>query len=581
MRPSRTLVLFFCTVLQASAAILAEWNFNSDSIDDDAATGSLAVSQGEGSFALLSATATFGSVGRGATSDPAPSDNTQLSMRGLPKMDEANKSAGVELSYSTVGFEQISLSWDQYNSRTASRYWRVQYSIDGFTWNDHRVITNASASRWQRFTVNLSDVPMLNDVSFATIRIAQEFESTATGAGRDAYAAVDPDANYSTAGSCWLDMITISGRPIGETNSIPTIEQIADIQLDLGETSPGISIALFDKETPPEQLAATALSSNEEIATVESLELNGTNRVLVLRAISIGEAVIAIQVVDQNGDSSEMTFTVRVVSVTETPNFFAAWNFNSAPPDDDVATGAFEPSIGLGQFQVLATDNLSFGSVGQSRTSDPAELDDSMLRLSGFPPQGTGEATCGIEIFASTAGRSNITLVWDQYNSSSASRYWLVQYTTNAAEFIDFALVTNSAASSWTRARAIHFQDVAGVNDNPHFGIRLVSEFGPEGEFVAAGRDSNYSPVGTLWLDMLGFTGDPLRIDVTPPQLRITLAREIKISWPITAPDYHLESRQPSESEWVPVNAELVETGTEFQVRLDAADASRLFRLRK
>ena len=178
----------------------------------------------------------------------------------------------------------------------------------------------------------------------------------------------------------------------------------------------------------------------------------GTNRSVTVRAGNVGTASVTIRATDEDGAFAEMNFNATVLPKTsEQPfptNIISLWDFNSFVADADPLTGTLLPAIGNGIFNVIGTENLQFGSVGQSRTSDPDGSDNSMLRLGSFPTQGSGNKTAGVELSASTVGQGNISVVWDQYNSATASRFWRVQFTTNGTDFIDHALVTNSTASS-------------------------------------------------------------------------------------------------------------------------------------
>lgn len=564
--------------------ILAEWNFNSTFNDGDISTGNVLPSRGDGTLTLVEGlNSVLGSVAGGKTSDPALSDNSQMRITRLPPIDEENKGAAIEFTLPTMGYENLILAWDQYNSATASRYWRVQYTRDGFAWIDHAVVANTNASAWNRFRVSFDALPV-NNRPYLGIRIAPEFENTATGSGEGRYAAVKEGSTYSAAGSWWLDMISISGRQIGTTNSLPNVTPMADLILEESSESGAIEFTIFDSETAPDALLIFASSSHTNVAAGFSLNGADTNRSVSFRGGAPGEAWVTIRVTDEEGESAETTFKVTVLpkgTDTEEPveNFFLLWDFNSLASDADPATGTLLPALGTGGLRIAGTENHSFGSVGQSRTSDPEEADNSMLRLGSFPAQGNGNQSAGVELKASTAGLRNIRLVWDQYNSATASRFWRVQYTTNGTDFIDHALTTNSTPSTWLRQRKVSFENVAGVSDNPFFGIRLVSEWGMDGTYRAAGETSNYSTAGTLWLDMLGIAGE--RITAAPPAIRVRFDGQLRISWPLIARDFALETKTELASAWAAAEGERTETGAEVEVIIPAGERWQLFRLRQ
>ena len=106
----------------------------------------------------------------------------------------------------TLGFENLALSWDQYNSRTASRFWRVQYTTNGTTWIDHQSVINTNASSWVRFHVSFDGVS-LDNRSYLSIRLVPEFESTATGAGAEMRQAMGIAVAMGMAGVTLLGLL--------------------------------------------------------------------------------------------------------------------------------------------------------------------------------------------------------------------------------------------------------------------------------------------------------------------------------------------------------------------------------------
>jgi hypothetical protein len=577
-------VAVLCSGVSSIAAVIAEWNFNSVLEDGDSATGSSLASRGDATLTFTGGVNTsFGSVGGGATSDPAL-DNSQVRVSRLPAAGLNNKGAGVELTFSSKGYENLALSWDHYNSATASRYWRVQYSTDGSEWIDHELIVNTNASKWTRRTVSFAAVPTVNDRSPLRLRIVAEFELTALGSGVAGYVAVGESSNYGTAGTWWIDMVTISGRVLGAMNSVPMVTAPGDIVMEEGGESEPISFEISDAESSPEAMVVTAVSSNPAVITNLTLSGTGPSRSVVLHAGSVGQATITIRATDEEGHFADASFTVSVIpKESEEPvvgSFVALWNFNGVPADADSASGTLDAAVGRGELRVIGTESYSFGSVSQGRTSDSAAADNSMLRLAGFPAQGTSNKTTGVEITVSIVAMSNIGLVWDQYNSATASRFWRVQYTTNGIDFIDHARITNATASTWTRRRSVSFGDLSDAANNPAFAIRLVSEFGAEEEFVAVNDASNYSTAGTLWLDMIGITGEVQPIEI--PNLGVALNSEgLVLSWPGAARDFVLELKDAIVEPWRAAELAPNESDGKFEVKMEVQGAARFFRLRK
>lgn len=216
------------------------------------------------------------------------------------------------------------------------------------------------------------------------------------------------------------------------------------------------------------------------------------------------------------------------------------WDFNSPAGAEDFqpTTGTVSPSLGGGgPARTIGGLTNRFGSVAGGATSDPNTLDNSQWRVGGdatSPAPGTRNKETGVEFPASTAGFRNIRVSWDQQNSATASRYWRWQYTVDGTHWIDHTVVTAAHAGPdanglgtplWQVGLATDLSQVAGVADNPSFALRLVSEFestatgAGQAGYVANRPENNYGMAGTLWLDMVTVTGDPLDPANQPPQV--------------------------------------------------------------
>lgn len=186
----------------------------------------------------------------------------------------------------------------------------------------------------------------------------------------------------------------------------------------------------------------------------------------------------------------------------------ARWDFNSVPPDTDATTGTLEPAAGVGTARLVGGVTGSF--TASNGSGDPAP-DNSNWRVTTWPAQGTGNKQHGIEFRVSTAGASNLVMMWDQRNSNTASKYARIQYTTNGADFIDYQVVT-MPAETWINGQAVSFLGGPGVDDNPRFAVRILTEFqstatgsGPAA-YATSNPGSTYGPAGTLRFDRVEFS---------------------------------------------------------------------------
>src|SRR5215472_1062348 len=133
----KTLILSILLILstRVHSDIIAQWTFNSTTPDGDMATGTLVPSTGQGTAVLVGGTtSTFAT---GCTNDPAATDNSGWNAASFPSQGTSNKLAGVQFNVSTLGYSDIIVRWDHRVSSSASKYCRLQYSVDGATWLDY------------------------------------------------------------------------------------------------------------------------------------------------------------------------------------------------------------------------------------------------------------------------------------------------------------------------------------------------------------------------------------------------------------------------------------------------------------
>ncbi len=171
-------LLYPARVVQAE--IVAQWNFTSRPPDGSTSTGALSPSVGLGTAIPIGGiTSSFSS---GSAADPEP-DNTAWHTTSYPGAATNNRTAGVQFSVDTSGYTNVWLSWAQRHSDTASRYCRLLYTVDGYTWLEGRVIEMTTGGVWSNVVADLGAVAgAANNPAFG-FQIVTEFESTATGAG--------------------------------------------------------------------------------------------------------------------------------------------------------------------------------------------------------------------------------------------------------------------------------------------------------------------------------------------------------------------------------------------------------------
>ncbi len=207
------------TVASSAPGIIAQWNFNSAPADGNTGTGSITPSTGSGTASVVGGiTPSF--IGGDTVADPAGStDNTAWTTTSYPAISTGNKTAGVQFNVSTVGKQNIQISWTARASNTGSKYGRLQYSADGVNFTDFpQAFINPTT--FGGITNNLAAFPAVNDKPNFAVRLVAEFESTAINSGSAAYAGAG--TSYGTGGTIRFDMVTIYAAPI-VTGTAPVI----------------------------------------------------------------------------------------------------------------------------------------------------------------------------------------------------------------------------------------------------------------------------------------------------------------------------------------------------------------------
>lgn len=199
------------------------WDFNgaSATMVPGGATAP-AASIGTGRVALVGGTtgaASFGSgTSNGGSSDPVTTtpQNYGWQTTTYPSATSANLTAGVQFLVSTVGRQDIQLTFDVRHSNTSSRYEGVLYTINGGTdWTPFAFFSGAAGDTWfNTRTVDFSSILGANNNADFGVRIVAAFESSAVSGGADAYVA--SQTTYAAGGTWRFDMVNISGTAVPE-----------------------------------------------------------------------------------------------------------------------------------------------------------------------------------------------------------------------------------------------------------------------------------------------------------------------------------------------------------------------------
>src|SRR5258708_29587922 len=224
-----TIIFLIVSLLPMRADTIALWNFNSPTPDGLTSTGATQPVQGPTAGTASTVGGVSGDFVSGVTNVAADSsaDNSGWQTSGYPAAGTSNKIAGVRFDVNTMAYQNIQLSWYQRNTATASKYFRLQYSVDGLNFLDANLITVSSNSTFLLQSADLSAMAGVKDNPNFAFRMVAEWESTAIGSGADNYAPVGT-GSYGTSGTVRFDLVTVSGTVIPGANTAPTISTISN-----------------------------------------------------------------------------------------------------------------------------------------------------------------------------------------------------------------------------------------------------------------------------------------------------------------------------------------------------------------
>ena len=220
MSPLKSLPLVFAAVLPLQAATITQWNFDADST---------AATTGTGTANLIGGTTSTFAGGNGAGRGW---NTTTYASQGA-----ASGTAGVEFFASTVGYENITISFDHRASGTASRWALIEYTTDsGANWT---VAQNNGGGlsphdTFYTFNIDLSAISSTDGAAGFGFRITSIFSPVAFDqnatlddfAANTAYQRANAQSgapgtgvntgDYGTAGTWRFDNVTISGTVVPE-----------------------------------------------------------------------------------------------------------------------------------------------------------------------------------------------------------------------------------------------------------------------------------------------------------------------------------------------------------------------------
>ncbi|WP_343625224.1 PEP-CTERM sorting domain-containing protein [Roseateles puraquae] len=120
------------------------------------------------------------------------------------------------------------------------------------------------------------------------------------------------------------------------------------------------------------------------------------------------------------------------------------------------------------------------------------------------PNYANSNLTAGLQFAIDTSGYTGLTFSFDQRNSSTASAWTTLQYSTDGSLWTTATTfqMTDTNFKSWS----YDFSSVLAANDNASFALRLVASFAP-GTSGYVGTTGAYAATGTIRYDNVLLSG--------------------------------------------------------------------------
>lgn len=189
-------VALAATMAVCAQTTIAQWDF-------DGGTSAATIGSGAAAILVASSNPTFPSGN--------PSSGKSWRVSGFPSQGSDPGTAGFRFATSTEGYTGITVSMDMTGTNTGSKYFQMQYTVDGSEWDDVGTLISIGATSVSGWTSINRTIPVKanNSVNFA-FRVVSVFDPE----NNDRYTAIGSSSNYTAGGAIRVDNVTISGIAI-------------------------------------------------------------------------------------------------------------------------------------------------------------------------------------------------------------------------------------------------------------------------------------------------------------------------------------------------------------------------------
>jgi hypothetical protein len=391
------------------------------------------------------------------------------------------------------------------------------------------ITTNAGNAVSFTVTLSAGDTPLTyfwyKETALTTNLISTVTTNTSTGTLMLPNVLLADAANYqvvvSNASTLTATSAVVSLTVIDPAINVQPASQVGllggTVQFPVSAAGTGITGYQWYFCTDPNNNAAIASPVNNGTQGSGAVVSGAATSTLTITNLTTAAPTNFVVVV--TGTYGAVTSSVASLTVANTGPL-AFWNFNGAFNITNPA-----PYQGIGT--ASGVNVVTFLQPNASG-NDPA-VPNTAWGTSTYPAQGTSNKLAGAQFMVSTVGAKNVTVSYDTRATATASKYQRLQYTTNGTDFIDFPTSSSIASVSANFYVSFNYSlaGFPGAANNPHFGIRIMTEFEStasygntnNANYVAVGSTSTYGSAGTLSYDLVTISADAITNANTPPTI--------------------------------------------------------------
>lgn len=184
------------------------------------------------------------------------------------------------------------------------------------------------------------------------------------------------------------------------------------------------------------------------------------------------------------------------------------WTFDSETPNNDPTTGTTNPKVGSGTATLVGGTTSTFATGYASSAND-----NSGWNTTTYPSDSlVGAKSRGAQFQVNTQGYEKIKLSFFLRHSNTSANAFMIQYSSNGTDFVDFQQVTGVNVGDTYIGRSFDFSSIVALNNNPNAVFRMVTDFDPTANRFKAANPTRLYAGGTMRFDSVMVSGTSIPV---------------------------------------------------------------------